>query len=255
MSNPHKLLDEVLKLTVLLDANSMETRPLLQGLRDYLVSNFKSSNCGIMWSPKAATSALPDGISQFNEEFGPRLQKANLGPIRGEEIKTGTKEEAEAPLPRWKSQTYFQLSATTQKLSFAGKQNGDAQNIQWLNQADDLLTQLSAWSETSEPEAEFFHQKAILMEGLAERTIGTSMHAKALDAFIAFLEQNSHRQINPVDWFLYVKKLLSTSKELGKPGADIEALLNSREPVLRVYARLEILQRSAPDKTTGVRSK
>lgn len=254
MYSPHKLFDEIVKLTGMLDTNSMDTRPLLLALRDYLVSNFKSLNCWTTEDSKAATSALPDGILQFNKEFAVKLQKTDLGLISREEIKSGTKLEAEAPLPRWKSQTYFQLLRTSQQLSFPGKQNGDARNIQWLSQADDLLTQLSAWSETSEPEIEFFHQKAILLEGLAERTIGTSMHAKALDDFIAFLEQDSHRQVNPVDWFVYVKKLLSASKELSGSNADIEALLNSREPVLRIYARLEILRQSPPNRAIAVSS-
>ena len=254
MSHPHKLLDEILTLTVLLDSNNMDSRPLLQALRDYLVSNFQDPNCGIAKNPRTAASALPDGSSQFNEEFAVKLLRTNLRPINGKEIKSETGGKAETPLPRWESQTYFQLLAASQALGPPGKQNGDARNIQWLSQADDLVTQLSAWSETSEPETEFFHQKAILVEGLAEKTIGTSIHAKALDGFIAFLEQNSHRQINPVDWFLYAKKLLSTSKVLGNSNTDIEALLNSREPVLRIYARLEILQQSSPKSATGVQA-
>ncbi len=252
MYDPHKLLDELLKLTVLLETNNMDTRPLLQALRDYLTLNFKGPNCGIAKKPNAP---LPDGASQFNEEFAVRLRRANLRPIDREEVKsdTGEKVEIEIPLPRWKSQVYFQLLTASQMLGPPGKQNGDARNIRWLSQAEDLLTQLDSWSETSEPEIEFFHQKAILMEGLAEKTIGTSIHAKALDGLVAFLEQNSHRQINPVDWFFYVKKLLSTSKELGKSNTDIEVLLRSSEPALRVYARLEILRQSSTDNTSGAK--
>lgn len=92
------------------------------------------------------------------------------------------------------------------------------------------------------------------MEGLTERTIGTSMHGEVRDSFIAFLEQNSYQQVSKVDWFLYAKRLLTANVRLAGAKEDLEAFLNSGEPVLSTYARLQLLLQTAKDAPVGVQA-
>ena len=182
----------------------------------------------------------------------------NLRIIGEDEIKSDAKGSGPAePLPpRWNSLTYFQLLQSVQKLNTPltqkelaeGRTENDAT---WLSQAQDVLTRLSDWSNEGESEADFFHQKAILLEGLARRTIGTPLHADVLDSFVVFLEQNSYRDITPIDWFFCAELLLETNAAPDRARADLKRLVDSREPVLSVYARLQFLLQSAKQTPAG----
>lgn len=245
-----RLFDGVSKLISLSDKNGIDSRIVLEALRGYLVGNLDGLVCSEVAASKG--SGLPDAIVRFNEKFGARLIKTNLGTIDASELKNedGPHIEDSSP-PRWNSKTYSDLLRKLQGLSPSSDPDDTPKTAAglrtFLAQAQDLLTQLSAWSEGSEPETEFFHQKAILMEGLAQRTIGTSLHREVLDRFMAFLQEYPPNQIGVVDWYLYAKKLLSTNVNAKYGKADLTALLNSGEPVLTVYARLGLLlQTSAP---------
>jgi hypothetical protein len=238
MSEPDGLLDAISKLVLLLAKKNIDSRALVQALRDYLVLNFKRSNCGGVQSSTGSRSALPKAILQFNNRFLGELKRANLDPIRESEIKKDSGLNIDSSSPsRWNSQIYPQLLLSLQGLNPPANRDDSA----WLRRAREFLAQLSAWSDKDEPETEFFHQKALLLEGLAERTIGTSIHPEVLDRFIAFLEQYSYEQVSTIDWFFYAKKLLAAHVRPSETNRDLEAFLNSREPVLSIYARLELL--------------
>ncbi|MFZ0321019.1 MAG: hypothetical protein WAL56_17965 [Candidatus Sulfotelmatobacter sp.] len=221
-------------------------------MRSYLVLNFNGPICGGAQTSGNPGSPLPTAVSEFDERFGEPLVRMGLGPIRGDEIKNVGPEKINAPSPSgWKSQIYAQLLQSLQGLNQPTQQEskkapGTAKdNGQWSTEAEDLLDQISAWSDIGEPEIVFFHQKAILLEGLAERTVGTSMHNKVRDSFITFLEQNSYQQVSKIDWFFYARKLLSANIRPSYAKGDLEAFLNSREPVLSTYARLGLLLQKA----------
>jgi hypothetical protein len=254
MSEPDRLLESFSRLIESLRKADVDSRPLLLGFRNYLVLNFSGPSCGTTQISNVHGSSLPGAVLRFNKRFAAALTRANLGPIRESEIKSDRKENVErnATPRRWQSQAYSQLSVSLQRLTSPGRKTSSAgTNSEWLSQAGDLLSQVTAWSDTSEPETEFFHQKAILIEGLAERTIGTSMHAEVLATFIGFLEQNSYQKVGAIDWFLYAKKLLSAGAESGNASADARVLLDSREPVLSIYAKLELLSQSAKGSPSG----
>lgn len=254
MSEPDRWLESFSSLIESLRKSDVDSRPLLLAFRNYLVRNFSGPSCGTTQISRVIESTLPGAVLQFNKKFAAALTRANLGPIRESEIKSDRKENVERNTTpqRWQSQAYSQLSMSLQRLTSPGRQTSSAgANSEWLSRAGDLLSQVSAWSDASEPETEFFHQKAILMEGLAERTMGTSMHAEVLATFIGFLEQNSYQKVGAIDWFFYAKKLLSALAGSGNATADLRVFLDSREPVLSVYAKLELLSQSAKGSASG----
>jgi hypothetical protein len=258
MSAPDSLFEAISKLLTSLDRHNVESRALLQAFRDYIVVNLKGPNCGLAEFSKDPKSLLPTAMVQFNETFQSRLTGMNLGVIRESEIKTDAKGSGpHVPrLSRWNSLTYSQLLESAQKVNTPltqeelteGRTENDAI---WLSQAQDVLTRLNAWSNDGESEADFFHQKAILLEALARRTIGTPVHADVLDSFVVFLEQNSYQDVTPIDWFFGAELLLETNAISNGANADLKRLVDSREPVLSVYARLQSLLRSAKQTPAG----
>jgi hypothetical protein len=258
MSAPDSFFEAITTLLTSLARRNVDSRALLQAFRDYMVLNFKGPNCGATESSNDSKSSLPTAVVQFNETFHSRLKGMNLSVIGEDEIKSNTRASGpDEPLPsRWNSLTYFQLLESVQKLNTPltqkqlaeGRTENDAKR---LSQAQDVFTQLSTWSNEGEPEADFFHQKAILLEALAQRTSGTSLHAEVLDAFVRFLEQNSYQEVTPIDWFVCAKILLAKRAGPNSANADLRRLVDSREPVLSVYARLQSLLQSAKQMPTG----
>jgi hypothetical protein len=242
-----RLWEAITKLVDSLDKHDIDPRLLIQPLRDYLVRNFRILGCTDMNLPKGHKSDLPESLTEFNKRFVATLARLNVSPISEREIAVNTLDKVEDITPqRWKSQTYFQMLHAVQKIDPPGvaeAERGDTSD--WTAQAQDALNQLAGWSAGSENETEFFHQKAIVLEGLAERTIGASIHTKVVEAFVLFLEQNSYQQVSRVDWFLYAHKFLSEGTESGKSRGDLLKFLNSGDPVLNAYARIQLMSHQA----------
>ena len=255
MSEPDGFFKAISALLSSLDKRNVDSRALLQAFRDYMVLNAKGPNCGTTDLSKSSKSGLPPAIASFNGTFRSRLQKAKLDAISENEIKGDTNSNIkEQPLPsRWKSPAYFQLLKAVQgvNLPLTEPATSSENDSQRLSQAQDVLSRLNAWTNEDQPELEFFHQKAILLEGLAQRTIGTSLHAEVLDSLVRFLEQNSYQEVTPIDWFSCAKRLLSTNAGPNKANADLKRLIDSREPILSIYARLQSLLQSAKEAPTG----
>lgn len=263
MSAPDGFLGAIKMLLASIERRSVDSRALLQAFRDYMVLNFKGLNCKVPnWGAtdpaKDLKSPLPPAIVQFNETFRSRLKATNLDVISENEIKNDAKASSpDEPLPsRWNSLSYVQVLQTVQKLNTPLTQKELAEgrserDATWLSQAQDALAQLSSWSDEDEAEVDFFHQKAILLQGLSRKTIGTRLHAEALDAFVRFLEQNSYQDVSPIDWFFSVKILLAESARSEDASADLKRLIDSQDPVLSVYARLHLLLQSAKRPPNG----
>jgi len=248
---PEGLFDAISTLLTTLPGHNIDSRPLLHAFRDYVVLNFKGANCGTPKFSIDPETGLPTPIVRFNETFAARLKAANLASIRIEEIKTDaiTTGDPPPPLARWNSPKYSQLLLAVQNLNPSPKDDGDPkdEDPQWLSKAQDVLTQLNSWSNEgeAEPESDFFHQKAILLGGLARRTIGTPLNPDALDSFVQFLEQNSYDEVSPIDWFVSVKLVFRMHAAQSGSRADLTHFIDSRNPVLSVYGRLQFLLQSA----------
>lgn len=248
MYQSDRLWEAVLKLAGSVDKYNIDSRLLIQPLRDYLVRNVNGLSCTSIGLPKDHGSGLPGPVLEFNRRFATKLARLNLSPITEREIRVDAPNKVEdTPPQRWKSQMYFQMLRAVQKIDPPSGVAGAGRELDtpsaWTGQVEDVLNQLTGWSAGSEPETEFFHEKAIVLEGLAERTIGASIHIRVVEAFVLFLKQNSYQQVGRVDWFLYAQKFLSAVTESGKSRSDLFQFLNSGDPVLNAYARIQLMSR------------
>ena len=98
---------------------------------------------------------------------------------------------------------------------------------------------LNGWSNQTEPETEFLHQKSGLYTGVIERLGPSALRTNVLMDFVKFLEQNSYQQVSKVDWFLYTRRLIDVSTQPAERSDVINALTSSGDPVLNLYGRLE----------------
>jgi hypothetical protein len=229
-----QLVDAFVALVARLDKQGTGVLPLITSFRGYLVANFKTAPCVPF---NAHYGKLPPAVQEFNDSFSNRLKSAGLGIITDEEIKNDAKDSlpTEREPTRWKSKDMSDLTLSLQKLPDMSKESKSAEA-----KYREYLLQLDAWSNQSEPEIEFFHQKSILYMGVIQRLPASTIRTNALMNFVKFLEQDSYQQVSRVDWFLYTGRLLAISTEPIERSEVMNALISSSDPVLNLYGRLEL---------------
>jgi hypothetical protein len=226
--------DEFAALVARSDKQGIAAIPLITSFRRYLVANFKTTPCTPFKAPDSGK--LPPAVQEFNDKFSTRLKAAGSTIISDEEIKNEAKDtsQAEGEPPRWNSKEYSDLLFSEQGLPDMPR---EIPSIEAKYQ--EYLLRLNGWSNQSESETEFFHQKAGLYLGVIERLGPSALRTNTLMDFVKFLEQNSYQQVSKVDWFVYSRRLLDVSAQPAERSDVINALMGSGDPVLTLYGRLE----------------
>jgi hypothetical protein len=226
--------DEFAALVAQLDKQGIAALPLITSFRRYLVANFKATPCTPFKAPDEGK--LPSAVQEFNDKFSTRLKAAGSAAITGDEIKHDAKDDSptESEPPRWNSKEYSDLLFSVQGLPDMPR---EIPSIEAKYQ--EYLLRLNGWSNQSEPETEFFHQKAGFYIGVLERLGPSALRTNVVLDFVKFLEQNSYQQVSKVDWFFYARRLIDVSTKPADRSDVISALTNSGDPVLNLYGRLE----------------
>jgi hypothetical protein len=233
----------VADLVAALEEKDVSSVGLLRAVRQYLVSNFGDVRCGGMRG-QADNNSLPQAVKYFNQQFWRQLQLAQIPAITVDELK-GARIVPGAPPIRayWQSPEGKRLAADMRNLRVGDGEDrvtaAEKASPAWSSKLTEFLTELEAWQPDDEPAVDVFHQKSILYEGLIDLVPTGPVRSQVIDSFVELLEENSAQVPNRMEWFVHADDLLS-----GKRGADdreevIQAFLNSGDPTLSLYARLE----------------
>jgi len=226
--------DEFAALVARVDKQGIVALPLITSFRRYLVANFKATPC-TPFKP-SDSGKLPFTVQEFNDKFSTRLKAAGLTAVTGEEIKNEATDTSsiESEPHRWSSKEYSDLLFSLQGLPDMPRETPSIEA-----KYQEYLLRLNGWSNQSEPEIEFFHQKSLLYSGVLERLGPSALRTSVLMDFVKFLEQNSYQQVSKVDWFIYSRRLFDVSTQPAERADVINALISSGDPVLNLYGRLE----------------
>ena len=232
-TNEHSV-DEFAVLVTRLDKQGFAALPLITSFRRYLAANFKATPCDPIKPPD--NGKLPSAVQQFNDKFSTRLKAAGSTAITADEIKNDAKDTSpiETEPPRWNSKEYSDLLFSGQGLPAMPRETPSIEA-----KYQEYLLRLNGWSNQSEPETEFFHQKSMLYFGVIERLGPSALRTSVFTDFVKFLEQNSYQQVSKVDWFQYTRRLIDVSTKPAERSDVINALTSSGDPVLNLYGRLE----------------
>ena len=226
--------DELVALAARLDKQGIGALSLTTSFRRYLVTNFKTAPCTPFKPPNSGK--LPPAVQEFNDKFSTRLKAAGSTAITAEEIRNEAKDNSpiESEPPRWSSKEYSDLLFSLQGLPDMRRETPSIEA-----KYQEYLLRLNGWSNQTEPEIEFLHQKSGLYTGVIERLGPSALRTNVLMDFVKFLEQNSYQQVSKVDWFLYTRRLIDVSTQPAERSDVINALTSSGDPVLNLYGRLE----------------
>ncbi len=218
---------------------------LLQPLRAYLVQNFNAPRCNTdQKGSTAKKGVLPGAVSSFNTRFDSLLKQNGISPIDSDELPKA----AVLPTRLWdqpadNSRNAEQLTRDIQRLERSldqSKKNGNVADS-WWRELDDFLSEFYGWQQGDEAEADYVRERADLYNALVDLIPKSPQREKVFENFLSFLEQHSCQNLGGAEWFIYVKLYF-----MGMYGKDshqeiLNSFLNSRDPVLNLYARLEEL--------------
>jgi len=233
-------------LVTTLEAKEISSVALLRALRQYLVSNFGEVRCAT-W--RADNDPVPEAVKYFNQQFRRELQLAQIAPITGDELKKARIIPRVPPAVYWQSPeskrlvTEMRTLTGMRRLRFGDGESEltDAEKTtsNWSAQLTDFVTALEAWQPDNEPAANVFHQKSILYEGLIDVMPAGPERSKVIESFVRFLEQNSGQTPSRIEWLVHADDLLSGKRAADDRQEVIQAFVNSGDPTLSLYGRLE----------------
>jgi hypothetical protein len=220
---------------------------LLKSARGYFVRHLSGRRCADNVAAADGSFSNPEYVDSFNC----LLSETALGgktpaPITADEIKPSAVAERAVEYPYWQTPEAKRLLARLKELRFGADNRPlteeQKKEARWLRSLRGLLDELTAWDGGGEAsEADFFHQKSTLFEGLLKAAAPGPERDDVLNAFQAFLINARVRQDSRIDWFLHAEFIIKAAHAAAEPDRPklLEMLTNSGDPTLRLYARLE----------------
>ena len=239
------LSDAVSDLVVTMQKAGVSPVSLLHSLRAYLIENFNGPRCNTQQKQSSAKKAvLPYAVTNFNYRFDSLLKQSGVTPIGADELTKA----AVLPTRLWdqpadNSHDADRLTAALQKLERSLDQSTKQGQVadSWWRDLDDFLSSFYSWQQGDETEADYVRERADLYNALVDMIPKSPQRQKVFENYLNFLEQHSYQNLGGAEWFIYVKLYF-----MGMYGKDshqeiLNSFLNSRDPVLNLYARLEEL--------------
>lgn len=225
-----------------LEEKQVSVITFLKAWRQYLVTNLADERCATLRG-MADSNALPQPAKNFNQQFRRELQTSQIPPIAEEELRNSRIVSPPAAAPYWQSPEAKKLWATLRELRISSPEedapSADKTSQAWASRLSDFLEQVEAWQPQDEPASDFFQEKCVLYESLADLIPPGPQRLQVINSIVSLLVQNSGQLPSRIEWFLPAEDLLSGRRAAGDQKEAIQALLNSGDPVLSLYARLE----------------
>jgi hypothetical protein len=239
--------------------------PLLEAYRLYLVDNLSAARCadddamlGTATSfgfvgGQAIDREAQDAVAFFNQS----LRMAPLQPIPEEESTPSRLEGVATGLRACEDAECRAIADQYRGLIFG--ENGSAYTADqkatpaWRAKVRDFLVALSRWQPNASGErptaAEHFRLKSAAYSDLLNLVLNGPDRDLVLDALIDFLKQNPFQRESRVEWFVPVNALIGrTVLDRAGMGRVAEKLRQSDDPVIALYANLEMVAPRTPDR-------
>ena len=188
-------------------------------------------------------NSVPATIQRFNEEFQEQLQSSQIPRISAQDIDSAQIGKDAVVNLFWQSPQSKSLLNGIKKLRFGDKvealTEGDRKTVEWSVELHDFLAQLEFWKPENEPEADYFHEKSILYEGLVELVSDRATRLNVLDSFVRFMSQNRFQSTNRIEWFSHFHTLLARNPKPDQRAEVINAYRSSNDQTLRLFGQVE----------------
>jgi TorA maturation chaperone TorD len=197
--------------------------------------------------PRTSAAAYVSSDNHDEQQHDAEMIKQLFEPTHSEDAPPAKLEGAAKLTLFFTTPTAHGLFLTAQALRFGMEDEPQTEEERnepkRVEQLTDWLNAMADWRGDGEAsESDYFNQKCVLYQFLLEvwPTQGPAADT-LLRQYIAFLREPARREENRAEWLLHVKRLLDSPRyQSGSERTQMLAeLMNSGEPVLRVYAALQ----------------
>lgn len=223
---------------------------VLDGFRTYLVRHLSGDRCA---SQSPAPSAESDTLTDIDDTL---LNRGRPRLTRRERTAARIIEAAKASDTRdgvffgdtglWRSRVSKNLMTQVTALR-AHRQSGrpvdDRRSPEWSERLSQLYASMAAWTRADEPSVEdYIRERGILLEMLVDVIPSGTERVRALGDLLTFLKAEGRQLFGYNIWFNRVRALMDTCRNSPLEWAWVlRALLDSGDPVMRLYAEVEEL--------------
>lgn len=245
----YSIVQSVGELAKTCDDLSISNSDISKVLRDYLIKEFSGSHCEGCLVDTEVKSLVQD----FNKILITlkQAEPVKVSLIAEEEIKSSKTEKTAKPFQFWQSVQAKSLLMKIRHLRFGSENkqltSEEKNSLAWQKELADFLRDLDNWQMQSEKlEADYFHQKCVLYNGLLDLTSGvvTDKTIKVISEYVVFLRDSSMQQDKPIEWFWHASRVVEVvGKFQGKDAVQVQEILtNNSGSIIRAYAAMKKLE-------------
>lgn len=225
---------------------------ILDAFRSYLVLHLSGERCATRLPAVAGPSAENDTLTDIDETLSsrdrPRLSaKERTASRRVETAKEGrARDVLLGDSGLWQTRTSKNLLAQVVALRAhdqSGRPVGDRRPPEWSERLSQFYARMGAWTRSDEPSVEdYLRERAILLEMLVDVIPSGADRLRALGDLLVFLKSDGRQVFGANIWASRLRAMIDMCRN-----SPVEwdwlmrALLESGDPVMRLYAQLEQL--------------
>jgi hypothetical protein len=216
---------------------------LLDAFRSYLVLHLSGERCAPIGLTRNVARTGEDHVLNEVDEV---LSGAGRPRLTLKERTAARIVESPLPPALWQSPASRALLAKANALRFhqqAGRPVYDRRPPEWDEQLSQFYSAMAAWVPGAEPStAQYLQQRGILLELLADVIPSGPDRIRALGDLLAFLKSDARQLLSNQQWFVRFRALMDKCRNAPAEWEwMLRSLLDSGDPVMRLYAQMEQL--------------
>jgi acetyl esterase/lipase len=246
---------EIGQLVAVCKQQNVTCDDLLEAYRDYLVKHLSANRCADNVTRNGELFRVPGYVDWFNKSM--RLDSsANILPISTDDAKPSKVEGSAKLYHYWQTPRAKKLLQGIRDLRFGPSEKQSAssetrkqaqplslperESLSWNRMLVEFLNDLQEWKPEHEASnADYFHQKCVLLEGLVVLAPPGPMRQRVLGEYLIFLRLNRFQIESRTEWLFHVRSLISRFSSGDGRRSILGALKDSSDPILELYASLE----------------
>jgi hypothetical protein len=218
---------------------------LIGAYRSFLVTHITGERCAD--SVPSLPAQREEAVRVFNERlrWAGYLASADLKAISEEESRSAKIGIRAKIVPYWQSAQSKRLLSVIRHLRFGETSRALSEeqkhSVGWQNEVRQFLADLANWNPEDElSAADYFNERAILYRSLIDLIPEGALRDGVVQSCMSFLSQNPIKMDSPIQFLTHLNAIFQlTDASHGNSDAMMQALLNSKDAIISLYANVE----------------
>jgi hypothetical protein len=221
---------------------------MLDAFRSYLVLHLSGERCAVrspgIVGPSAENDILSDVDETLSSRDRPRLSPTERTASRRVEAANQVRAPDVLVSGLWQTRISKNLLAQVEALRThdqSGRPVDDRRSPEWSERLSQFYARMATWTRRDEPSVDdYLRERVILLETLVAVIPSGADRLRALGDVLVFLKSDGRQVFDANMWASRLRALIDTCRNSPMEWDWLlRALLDSEDPVMRLYAQLE----------------